>query len=168
MHVTSAFFQLRSFAGLRDSQQEKHNVLSLVTNKARKQHHAALNLQVGNRSGRVLATKKLRVHVVEMPPSGDPYLILCQRIHHGALIAARKLRKYCHKALTRNADSGSIRRDWSPLFTKSCMPMQRSVIALRLHGPSQATHRGHKNASKARNPLQCLPCRACAEAVEKD
>ena len=43
--------------------------------------------------------------------NGEPYLVLCQRISHAALIGARKLRKYYHKAPTRNADSGSSRQD---------------------------------------------------------
>merc|ERR1711943_42033 len=40
--------------------------------------------------------------------NGEPYLILCQQIDHGALIGARKLRKYGHKAPDRKADSGRV------------------------------------------------------------
>ena len=71
-----------------------------------------------------------------MLQSDEPYLTLCQHIHHGALIAARKLRKYCHKAPTRSADSGSIRRDSSPLLEYSTLACKYSGQLLLLTYPA--------------------------------
>jgi hypothetical protein len=43
--------------------------------------------------------------------NGEPYLTSCQRIDYRTLIEARKLRKYGHKALNRNAHLGSSKLD---------------------------------------------------------